>query len=277
MTERPDSVEASKTIITTVGGAAAAAAATYASPAGAAVAAGLAALVPLTLGLIHDFAWNHKRREAAAWWHAFLQLTADESNTTPEAVEEHLQQLADKPHVREPIFRALKALLDSVDGAAVLPLARLTAEYYGDARTPDSLFRGAARLVAELGASELSELRDLLMWVAAETARDSVTLYLRSGQDIDSVSPEPGRPFVVTLVRDQFADMEEAQDRDPKFALFWDAPNLRRLFQLLVSNALAYPGRTTFLGSGPPEIDLERSTIDLLCRILRPDAQAPEP
>jgi hypothetical protein len=92
---------------------------------------------------------------------------------TEEQVEARIHARADEPHVRESIFRSLRALLDAVDDFAAAPLGRLVAEYHRGKAMPDAFFRRAARLFAELSESELSELRRVTAsgWTAVRRSR----------------------------------------------------------------------------------------------------------
>jgi hypothetical protein len=221
------------------------------------------AVFPVMLMNLIGYAWRWRQRAAAKWWYHFLYGPEDDE-VTPEELAGRVEAHKDEPFVRETILRSVRALADSADDAAVIPLAVLAREYTGAGTSPDAFFRGTARLLVELSRNEISALRLLLNWVLVEAKRAQITLY--AGQDQKMVDGTLSKIPYVKLLRDEFVGVRsDDPNREVRITGITDP---RRLFYLLRINGLGQEGRGVAFDAGPGKIALDRSTIVHLRKVL---------
>jgi hypothetical protein len=242
--------------LVSAGSGAALAAATGAT-AGIVAATGAAAFLPVFLTTTIDIARKWKERDAAQWWHDVLFGQQDD-DVTAEEIAGIIEANQEKPFVRETILRGVRAVGESVDSAVVVPLAMLTREYVHEKNPPDAFFRGVSRMLSELSASELDELRNLFDWVLNESKRDEITLSAHN-QEAAKGNVWIRIPWRIELLRDQFVGI---QSNDPhRYAIKTGISDPKRLFHLLRVNGLAWEGRGVAFDAGPAKVVFERATI----------------
>ncbi|WP_438035104.1 hypothetical protein [Sorangium sp. So ce204] len=123
----------------------------------------LATVLPFAVAGVFWTAMNWKRIEAERFWNTLRERWACDDDISREEVAGILESRAEEPAVRETIMRSVRALMDQVDSTSTVPLAALALEYLRDpANKPDSFFRGSVRLLSDLAADELEELRSML-------------------------------------------------------------------------------------------------------------------
>jgi hypothetical protein len=224
---------------------------------------GGASLLPWALTAVIAIARGWKEREAARWWYELLHGQGDEQATSEE-IAGLIAAHQEEPFVRETILRSVRAIGEAVDPAAVSPLALLAREYVREQKAPDAFFRGASRLLAELSATEVFDLRRLLSWVLVETARDDVTV---NAHEWKRVAGELRKvPWYIELLRDEFVGTTtESPNRD---AVTTGISDPLRLFHLLRTNNLGSEGQGVAFDAGPGKVVLARVTIERLRRLL---------
>lgn len=248
-----------KDIVTAGATAAIAAATATAAPASAAV----WATIPTVLGGICDVAMNWKRLEAQKFWDDLRANIATDAGVTPEEAEAHIQLRAEDPRFRDAILRSVRALMDAVDGAATVPLARLVAEYERDGAMADALFRGVARLLSELSRTELKELRDMLEWAFEGTEASGIRL-IATDLIWDGTQGEP-HPASWHVLR--YTNLTGSQRMHE--GRFESVGNPTRLLHLLEMHGVArQPNDQGWPGYNPVRIWIERDVAERLQRIL---------
>lgn len=121
------------------------------------VVTGLGALVTGTVGFAVKTALAWKSRDVDRWWALVRGKDGD-------AFEQEVQSRVESPEVQDTILRSIRTVLDTVDPAAISPLARLSRWYLEEAKSPDPFFRCAARFLSEASAQELEQLREIVTW-----------------------------------------------------------------------------------------------------------------
>ena len=248
---------------TTRSAAAAALVAASGQPGAMVFAAALAAYLPLVTGFVFGVAWNHKKAEADRLWGEFLRrVAAEDQHRSVSDVEEDIRRRADEPQVRETIFRSVRALLDAVDDDATLPLARLMAEYHRNATKPDVFFRGAARLFAELSASEFNDLRRVVEWALETSTAPKIMLCAYDRDPIGDLEDWPSVPWRILLFED------DAPPLDKPDGILNGTCDPDRLLLLFENFGLATRAQKGWMGADPRRIDVARKTLERLARLL---------
>jgi hypothetical protein len=231
---------------------------------GLAALSGGAAVLPWALTTVIAIARGWKEREAARWWYELLHGHGND-DATPEEIAGIIDEHGEKPFVRETILRGVRAIGDAVDPAVVTPLATLARDYVRTERDPDGFFRGTARLLADLSAQELADLRELLAWISAGSARDEVTV---TASDTEQIGKNQWRdiPWRIRFLRDEFVGVK-TDNPDPYVTMVGIADPVR-LFHLLRLNGLGMEGHGMSYDAGPGKIVLVRSVIDRLRTVL---------
>jgi hypothetical protein len=234
-----------------------------------ALALGAVAAMPQTLSTMVRFALGYKEQQAARWWHAVVH-GPQPSDVTPEEIAGRIYDGKDKPYVRETILQSVRALWDSLDDRAVEPLAVLARRYLRESRPPDGFFRGACRVLMELSAADFDDLKSLLTWALASTAREELEISTR-----DQVEAAPGQwtrvPWETRILRDEHVGRRpSAGETDHDRYAF--APTLAdplRLFFLLRTHGLAHEKGGVSYAAGPNTMIIRRDTATRLVTLLR--------
>lgn len=234
------------------------------------IAAALSQFVPFVAGLVFGVAWNAKKGSAERWWARILEDMAATEGTTVEEAEERLRARAEEPAVRDAIFRSLRALLDAVDDAATLPLARLVSDYQRSSTPPDPFFRGAARLLSELSAPELADLTRLVRWARQSCTAPKFTLVAldRDSSQGPNEADWPIVPWKVLI----FITSGKLNEPDHSLSGLMDPSRL--LFLLQVNGLARTSTHIGWMGIDPMKVDIEQASLERLDRILF-DAAAP--
>lgn len=126
---------------------------------GSTTAAALAGTTEFLTGMV-DRLDRLRRRKLHTWWERVIQ----ESDKTKEELEsevfEKLSQDSDK--LASVVLKSARAAQDSIDSAALVPLAVLTQSYLAQKKRPDLFFRGVSSLLSNITAVELKCLRKFL-------------------------------------------------------------------------------------------------------------------
>lgn len=266
MTNRDETQGIGKAVATGVATAAVAGATALAdgkSPEQAAILAG-ASVLPSILGEVFSAGLDRKRRQAKRFWEELLREIAADEGVTREEVEERIQSLSDEPYVREAIFRSLRALMDFVDDddAVTVPLARLVAESYRQKARPDAFFRGTARLLTELSAAEVNELRRTLAWAFEGTEAGALRLVVMEHSWGPDRSPVPAPPHFLRFIKPTGGLAEHHGRLD-------GIEDPARLLHLLEAHGLAqHSDDAGYFDVDPFRIRLERGVAERLQRIL---------
>lgn len=232
------------------------------------VAAALSQFIPFAAGLVFGVAWNHKKASAERWWAEVLRDLAAAEKTTPAEVEERIRARADEPDVRETIFRSLRALLDSVDDAAAVPLARLVAQYQHRKARPDAFFRGVAHLVSELSGQEFVDMAQLVGWARPCCRNGMVTLVAvdRDSSAGRNAEDWPRSPWRVLA----FTSSKKLNQPDGELPGIGDP---ERLLFLLQNNGLArVSSHVGWFGIDPFRIDVTEANLDRLLPLLKSES-----
>jgi hypothetical protein len=202
-----------------------------------AILAAVAAVPPAMAVVKSAFALfgRSKQADADAWW----QETAKRfTRRTKTDFHERIAERIDDRGVHETIVRAARALSEIVDPTAIPIIAELTAEYLQYEWKADRFFRGALRLLSEVGAAELAQLRTLLRFaVRAKAAHPELVVYeLHLSQTADG---------------DQVVSLKNAPSTE--YAESPVVPDGRELFALLKADHLGMdnPGGFPDTISGP--------------------------
>lgn len=218
------------------------------------IAAALVAIFPPILGVMTEAGVRRMKARADRFFEKVIGEWARDSEKTPEEVAGLLEQAKDDPNVADAIWRAVRGLMETPNDAAAVPLGVLAAEYTRDKRAPDAFFRGVVRLLQELEATELEELRGLLEWLTSTTERSEAELVARHG--------------AVDTALDQFADDVGVDGQPEKRSSTSIVLDPDRLFALLTVNGLATSNPGMRFDGGLPEITMRRSTAVRLLRLL---------
>lgn len=132
-------------------------------------------LFTTVLTMTFGFAYDLRKRMVAEWWN-WMQTDAGDGGPTGAEFEELLRADAHEPYVSETVFRSIRAASDSVDPAAMKPLARLARWYSLEKRSPDRFFRDVASMLADMSKEEINELRKLLLWLRGSAPRKTYRL-----------------------------------------------------------------------------------------------------
>lgn len=227
-------------------------------------AVGAAALAtgPMLLAAGVGVALEWRKRTAEKFWHELVHgKHAD--GLGAEEVAGRVEAHVDEPYVAETLLRSVRAVLDAVDPAVVVPLAALARACLRDKAPPDAFTRSAMRLLTELGRDELEDLGRLTQWILAESkAQRAVTLMAGNLQKVarDQWIDVPWR---VRMLRDEYVGKKDGSDEERYARL----PGLKapdRLFYLLKLNGLASETRGVSFAAGPTTIVVERVTAERL-------------
>lgn len=236
-----------------VGGGAAGAAAALASgasPTAIVLATALGALPQAAASAI-GFGAERKARQAAAWWHRVVHDGGDE--VTAEEIAAIVTEHREEPFVGETMLRAFRALVDSVDDEATVPIAILTREYLREKRTPDVFFRGAADLLRVVNAAEINDLRRVIRpmhrLVTKDNGGEAHLSVIDEHRNVMRVTPD--LPTTGPLAGDKF-----------------ETPNGPRLIRLLERNDLADDRSNLNTRPSWVGVRLRKDTICSLARIL---------
>lgn len=110
------------------------------------------------LGFSLDAAIDARKERGRAFVDGLREAYARD-DADADAIDEVLQERARDPVVAEAIFEAVKRFFDAPSAEAAPALGRLLGEYIRDKREADHVFRGVARLLADLSTSEIRTLR----------------------------------------------------------------------------------------------------------------------
>ena len=258
--KKQSSIVTPKDAATTVGAASAAAAsalmvAPSAAPGVLALAAALVAVFPPILGALTEAGVRRMKARGDRFFQALVDDWAQQANLTHEDVTRILEDAKDDPNIADASWRAVRGLMEALNDAAAVPLGVLAAEYMRNQLPADFFFRGAVRLLQELEADELDDLRKLLVWALSSTKRTGeLQLVSRHGS--------------IDILLDEFANDPAADSVPDKHSHISIASDSRRLFSLLTLNGLVGSAPTSRWGGGIPEINLPRNIAERLSRIL---------
>jgi hypothetical protein len=105
-----------------------------------------------------------------------------------------IRALLERPDFRRVVIEAVQAKLNSVADEVTVPLAMLMREYERTELPPDWFFRGVCRVLQDLSADELSELRSLIDCMFRSLANESIDRLLvtvGNGVRLDIVHDTP--------------------------------------------------------------------------------------
>lgn len=196
--------------------------------------------VGAVLGLAVEAA-KHRQR---TWWAHVV------GNKTDEEFERTLEYELTEEHGAV-ILEGLRAALQTVDDAALVPLARLTRMYLRTKTgSRDRFFRGCTRLLCDADAEDLQLLRRLIVWSLTVVQRDEFLLTQRGAQ--------------LYVARDEYVDHSDGTAG--KYAIQeFDAS---RALELLADYNLLRPTIFNFSGGNVPNILAKRPVFLHLHRVL---------
>lgn len=219
-----------------------------------ALAAVLVAVFPPVLAAMTEAGVRRMKTRADRFFETLVDVWTRDESQTREEVAGLLEVAKDDPNVADTIWRAVRGLMDAPNDAAAVPLGVLAAEYTRDKRPADAFFRGVVRLLQELEAVELDELRKLLIWVIDTTRRGKVELVARRG--------------AVDAALDEFANDLDVDGIPEKRVSTGVVSDPERLFALLTANGLAVSHLGMRINVSLPEISLRRTIAERLLRVI---------
>lgn len=218
----------------------------------------LLAMFPAIIGFVLFAGFELYTARAHSWWDRLWKSKW----TRPEELRDIIEANKDKRWVLETITESVKRLLDSVDDAAAVPLGVLAAEYLGAQQRPDAFFRGFSRVVADLSADEINDLKAVLDVLREPLQRDEVYLGIvksRSDLLVDTVFEQRADGVVAVL----------ADDREP-LARGAAPSSFLRLANLLKVHGLAQEAGSNVLNaqSGPGVMVIQTKTFRRIANLL---------
>ena len=214
-------------------------------------AAGMAALID-KLGSIHDI-WTRDRRMKMLVGYAGQDADAA---TAVADLDEHAHEDWAKPL----IFETLRRLNDALDDAVLPAMGRLLRAYISEGQPIDNVYRGLARVLADVSGEEFVSLQKLM----AALSDSSVD---RDPLDV-MVLPEPGENFasIEAQQRDRVGVSKRAPNSDTgdgpveeRYELIPEVGHARRLFHLLILHQLAQDSGLLAFGVDPIAMSKDRA------------------
>lgn len=188
------------------------------------------------------FAAERKRQ---IWWQYVVE------NKTDEEFERTLEYELNEEH-GDVILEGLRAAIGTVDNAALPPLGWLTRTYLlTKTGARDRFFRCCTRLLCDISADELDQIKRLVVWSLNVVERDEFDLVQKGAH--------------VFVVKDEHVN--EQPDKAGIHAIMSDF-NASHVFDLLADYALLRPTMGNYLGNDPPNIRATRTVFMKLHRIL---------
>lgn len=218
----------------------------------------LAALFQPVVAAMTEASLRRLKARADRFYKSVVESWANDENLTVEEVAGRLEARRDDPDVADAVWRAVRGLMDAPNDAAAIPLGVLAADYARQGRKVDVFFRGTVRLLSELSAGEMVELRDLLVWVLRSTQREQVLILA-----YDKWMTEGERkqiPWRIIVKADEPEQARLVYDEHPTDGY--------RLLTLLTSNGLARDPRGSYYDTSPVEAEVERPAMERLVRLL---------
>ncbi len=161
----------------------------------------------------------------------------------PEKVKEHVEQHKDDDDYHETVYRSFRLMVDAADPEVVPVLGYMAGEYTKHGKKADAFFRGFGRLLCELEAGELAELKALLEGVE-DANRQCNDEWIDVAIDSDLVSehelpPEPGQHPNFKAFREEYEEVVKVVLTSDSSISVGKFPSASRLFLLLKRESLA--------------------------------------
>lgn len=219
------------------------------------------------LGFSLDAAIDARKERGRAFVDGLREAYARD-DADADAIDEVLQERARDPVVAEAIFEAVKRFFDAPSAEAAPTLGRLLGEYIRDKREADHVFRGVARLLADLSTDEIRTLRALAQAVQTwpwETTATHVHIATSAGA-ADEVWLYPGNAAVI--------DRREGRELDDQRRVLDRHTHARLVALALRARGLGDESHTFPVADGPGhvwtvEAIVGRPTLDTIARILK--------
>ncbi|MDC3957640.1 hypothetical protein KEG38_27525 [Polyangium jinanense] len=235
-----------------------------ADPTALAAAAVLVALFPPVIAAISEVAIRRMRARADRFYASVVASWARDSEVTAAEIAGILEARKEDPNVADAIWRAVRALMDAPNDDAAVPLGVLAAEYARDKRAADSFFRGTVRLLAELSAQELRDLRRVVRWIIGTSDSANEVTLVAFDRDASAGPNAPDWPSVPwrVLLFDKKTSL-----RDPD-AILEGLQDPARILSLLKNEYLAFPGTRSWYGASPMQVGIRTDIVRRLANIL---------
>lgn len=235
-----------------------------------AAAAGFLAALPQLVGSVIPGVLGRQQRRVDKWW---AIVTRGEDGSDEEFERDLHERLAkDDERLHATVMASLRTLLDTLERAMLIPLARLTRNYLKEHRGPDLFFRGVADVLSRISREELSSLRDVLDTAIKRASYggsdDFIKLVHRSAKHIDDpdelLQARPTKGQDVWSVGYFDYDMK----KDARFIPVMAVPHAREVFSLLKAARLADDFRGGYGESAGPDDLLIQEDVARRFRIL---------
>jgi hypothetical protein len=190
------------------------------------------------------FEWRKAR--AQRWWARLVECSCGQ---TAEELQGLIEANREQPWVRETILDSVRRLLEVSCDETVDVLGSLTAEYLRNKRPPDPFFRGIARVLSDLSAEELADLRELVRdIVSVSQPRFTIEQILIGGE-------KRLRIFFVSEPADELGSTVARAQQTEKYQEFKSPSSYLCLCNLLKVNGLGQESVSGYIGArGGPNV-----------------------
>lgn len=196
------------------------------------------------IGSVLGKALQAAERRKQVWWSHVLH------NKTDEEFERTLEYELGEEH-GDVILEGLRGALSTVDNAALPALGRLTRMYLQTkSGARDRFFRSCTRMLSDISAEEIEQLRRIVVWSLNVVARDDFHLVQRGSS--------------VFVVKDE----HQTEEPDKAGIHATIEINAARALELLAQYDILHPTSATYFGGAPPNIIATRAVFSKLHRIL---------
>lgn len=198
-----------------------------------------------TIDILRPIAFKRSAERSGIWWKAVLQGKGHWEGKTPEEIQGLITaKIEESPEVKEVIWASARATFESISDRAAEIIGSLTAERLRGGDIPNSVFRGAIRVFAELSTEEIGVLGKIVSLGSEQSEQSEATVTLIP-TDRGSISIQNSKFESGTL-----------GERDDVY----------RLCRLIRTNDLC--GEVFVFNGGPSALRFDRATLELLRRHL---------